>query len=65
MINNSNDIVASLRNNLKQIINLYEKQKEENKKINQINSELNHKISLLTKENKHDEGFYRRCRIES
>ena len=51
MINNSNDIVASLRNNLKQIINLYEKQKEENKKINQINSELNHKISLLTKEN--------------
>ena len=50
MINNSNDIVATLRNNLKQIINLYVKQKEENKRLNQINSELTNKITLLSKE---------------
>ncbi len=51
MINISDDIIASLRNNLKQIINLYENQKEEDKKLKQRNSELADQIALLSKEN--------------
>ncbi len=51
MINKSDDIIASLRNNLKQIINLYENQKEEDKKLKQRNSELADQITKLSKEN--------------
>jgi K+-transporting ATPase c subunit len=51
MVNISDDIVASLRNNLKQIINLYENQKSENKKLQLINLDLSKQISLLIKEN--------------
>jgi len=51
MINKSIDIIASLRNNLKQIINLYENEKEENKKLQQKNVDLSNQVSLLNKEN--------------
>jgi len=51
MNNESDDIIASLRNNLKQIINLYENQKIQNIKLEQKNSELANQMSLLRKEN--------------
>ena len=70
MINKSDDIIASLRNNLKQIINLYENQKEENKILKQKNGELIHQISLLTKEketlkNKNDNTDLKNAFIEA
>lgn len=51
MPDKSDDIVVSLRNNLKRIINLYEKQKEENRKLEQKHTELVNQISSLTKIN--------------
>ncbi len=70
MINKSDDIIASLRNNLKQIINLYENQKEENKILKQKNSELINQISLLIKEketlkNKNDNTDLKNAFIEA
>ena len=50
MINKSDDLIVSLRNNLKQIINLYENQREENKSLKQKISDLNDQVSLLNKE---------------
>ena len=50
MNNKSDDIVSSLRNNLKRIINLYESQKEENRILKQKNTELTNQVSLLSKE---------------
>jgi hypothetical protein len=47
MQNKSDDIIASLRNNLKRIIQLYEIQKEENKILRQKNEELSKKINQL------------------
>ncbi len=51
MPDKSDDIVASLRNNLKRIINLYEKQKEDNRKLEQKHTDLVNQISSLTKIN--------------
>ena len=47
MQNRSDDILASLRNNLKKIIQLYETQKEENKILKQKNEELKMKVNQL------------------
>lgn len=44
---NSDDIIASFRNNLKRIIQLYEAKKQENQILHQQNEELNQKISKL------------------
>jgi cell division septum initiation protein DivIVA len=47
MQNSSDDIIASLRNNLKRIINLYEGQKEENRVLQEHNKDLQQKIDTL------------------
>jgi hypothetical protein len=45
------DITATLRNNFKRIITLYEKKKEENRELSSLNTELKRKILLIEKEN--------------
>lgn len=47
MQNKSDDITASLRTNLKRIIQLYESQKEKNIILHQQNEDLNQKIGTL------------------
>jgi len=44
------NIIADLRNNLKQIINLYQKKKEENKELKEENENLKKTVLSLKKE---------------
>lgn len=47
MQNKSDDIIATLRNNLKRIINLYEAKKEENRLLQIKNNELRMQLESL------------------
>jgi hypothetical protein len=51
MNNNHDDIIATLRNNFKQIITLYEKKKEENLSLKTENEDLKKQISDYKKQN--------------
>ena len=52
MQNSSDDIIASLRNNLKKIIQLYEGKKAENLELQERTEALNLRISELELKNK-------------
>jgi hypothetical protein len=51
MSTNHDDIIATLRNNFKRIITLYEKKKEENLNLKTENEDLKKQISEYKKQN--------------
>ena len=63
MVHEYEDIIVSLRNNLKKIINLYEEEKEKNNELSAEINALNTTIEKLTTENKELEQKYENNKI--
>ena len=63
MVQEHEDIIVSLRNNLKKIINLYEEEKEKNNELTSQIEKLNKSLEQLKQDNKGLEDKFEKSNI--